>query len=357
MIGSLKLLVKFLEEINLLQDIIKIYSPSGKEKEVSDFLFNFLKNKKFEVEQDKEWNVISRIGSGAPYILLTSHMDTVRGKSPFKIENNKIYGRGACDAKSPLAALLSTFIRYKNKRFEGTLIFAGVTGEEMPGSRGTAELMKKIKADYIFLGEPGSVDGITIGYKGRLLLNLLFKGKASHSSSDEENPIVKFIDFSNKVSTLHKGNNLFESISFSPTSIYAESDNNVVPNECKVTIDFRVPPSLPHQEVLKEIKQLMDGEISLVEGVDGVITSKNNILVKTLVKSIRAHGFSPKYKKKTGSSDMNLLVKLTENIVTYGPGDSSLDHTDMECINIDEYLKSIDILEMAISEVLKIAPL
>lgn len=54
---------------------------------------------------------------------------------------------------------------------------------------------------------------------------------------------------------------------------------------------------------------------------------------------------------------MNLLVKLTENIVTYGPGDSSLDHTDMECINIDEYLKSIDILEMAISEVLKIAPL
>ena len=57
--------MKFLEEINLLQDIIKIYSPSGKEKEVSDFLFNFLKNKKFEVEQDKEWNVISRIGSGA----------------------------------------------------------------------------------------------------------------------------------------------------------------------------------------------------------------------------------------------------------------------------------------------------
>ena len=64
----------------------------------------------------------------------------------------------------------------------------------------------------------------------------------------------------------------------------------------------------------------------------------------------------PKY-KKTGSSDMNLLVKLTENIVTYGPGDSSLDHTDMEYIDIDEYLKSIDILEMAISEVLKIAPL
>ncbi|MCC7572119.1 MAG: M20/M25/M40 family metallo-hydrolase [Candidatus Methanofastidiosum sp.] len=346
-----------MEEIKLLEDIIKIYSPSGKEKEVSDFLFNFLKNIKFNVEQDKEWNVISTIGSGSPYILLTSHMDTVSGEVPFRVEDKKIYGRGACDAKSPLAALLSAFIRFKNKKFKGTLIFAGVTGEEAPNSRGTMELMKKVKADFIFLGEPGSADGITIGYKGRLLLKVLFEGKASHSSSEEENPIQKFIDFSNKVSNLHKGNTLFESLSYSPTSICAESDSNVVPSECRVTIDFRVPPGLSHQEVLKEINQLLDGEIELVEGVNGVITSKNNILAKTLVKAIRENGFSPKYKKKTGSSDMNLLVRLTENIVTYGPGDSSLDHTDMECIDTDEYLKSIDILETAISELLGITSL
>lgn len=349
--------MKLLEEVNLLKDIIKIYSPSENEKEISDFLFNFIKNKNLDVEQDTEWNIISKIGSGSPHILLTSHMDTVSGELPFRIEGNRIYGRGACDAKSPLAALLSVFIRFKDKKFKGTLIFAGVTGEEAPNSRGTLELMKKIKADYIFLGEPGSFDGITIGYKGRLLLKLLFKGKASHSSAEEENPIQKFIDFSNKVSNLHKGKNLFESLSFSPTSIFAESESNVVPNECKVTIDFRVPPGLPYQEVLKEIKHLIDGEIELVEGVDGVITSKNNVLVKTLVKTIRENGFSPKYKKKTGSSDMNLLVRLTENIVTYGPGDSSLDHTDMEYIDTNEYLKSIDILETAISELLEITSL
>lgn len=349
--------MKLLEEVNLLKEIIKIYSPSENEKEVSDFLFNFLKNKKFNVEQDKEWNVISKIGSGPPYILLTSHMDTVSGEVPFRIDGKKIYGRGACDAKSPLAALLSAFIRFKDKKFKGTLIFAGVTGEEAPNSRGTIELMKKIKADFIFLGEPGSADGITIGYKGRLLLKILFEGKASHSSSEEENPVLKFIDFSNKVCTLHRGDNLFESLSYSPTSICAESESNVVPSECRVTIDLRVPPGLSYQGVLKEISQLLDGEIELVEGVDGVITSKNNILVKTLVKAIREKGFSPKYKKKTGSSDMNLLVRLTENIVTYGPGDSSLDHTDMEYIDTDEYLKSIDILEMAISEIFGIASL
>ncbi|KYC52527.1 MAG: acetyl-lysine deacetylase [Candidatus Methanofastidiosum methylothiophilum] len=349
--------MKLLEEVNLLKEIIKIYSPSEKEKEVSDFLFNFLKNKKFNVEQDKEWNVISKIGSGSPFILLTSHMDTVSGELPFRIDGKKIYGRGACDAKSPLAALLSAFIRFKNKNFKGTLIFAGVTGEEAPNSRGTLELMKKVKADFIFLGEPGSADGITIGYKGRLLLKILFRGKASHSSSEEENPILKFIDFSNKVSTLHKGSNLFESLSYSPTSISAESDSNVMPSECTAIIDFRVPPGLTHENVLKEISELLDGEIELVEGVDGVITSKNNILVKTLVKAIRENGLSPKYKKKTGSSDMNLLVRLTENIVTYGPGDSSLDHTDMEYIDTDEYLKSIDILEAAISEIVGISSL
>jgi LysW-gamma-L-lysine carboxypeptidase len=344
--------VKLLDEVNLLKEIIKIYSPSEKEKEVSDFLFNFLKNNNFNVEQDKEWNIISSLGSGAPYVLLTSHMDTVSGEIPFRIDGKKIYGRGACDAKSPLAALMSAFMRFKNKKFKGTLIFAGVTGEEAPNSRGTLELMKKIKADYIFLGEPGSVDGITIGYKGRLLIKVLFKGKASHSSSEEENPILKFIHFSNKIIGLHKGNNLFESLSFSPTSIIAESESNVVPSECRATIDFRIPPSLTHEEVLKDISQKLDGEIELVEGVDAVLTSKNNVLVKTLVKAIREKGLSPKYKRKTGSSDMNLLVKLTENIVTYGPGDSSLDHTDKEYIDTSEYLKSIDILERAISDIL-----
>lgn len=349
--------MKLLEEVNLLKEIIKIYSPSEKEKEVSDFIFNFLNNNKFNAEQDKVWNVISKIGSGSPYVLLTSHMDTVSGELPFRIDGKKIYGRGACDAKSPLAALLSVFIRFKNKNFKGTLIFAGVTGEEAPNSRGTLELMKKVKADFIFLGEPGSADGITIGYKGRLLLKILFRGKASHSSSEEENPILKFIDFSNKVSTLHKGSNLFESLSYSPTSISAESDSNVMPSECTTIIDFRVPPGLTHEKVLNEISELLDGEIDLVEGVDGVITSKNNILVKTLVKAIRENGLSPKYKKKTGSSDMNLLVRLTENIVTYGPGDSSLDHTDMEYIDTEEYLKSIDILETAISEIFGISSL
>lgn len=346
----LKLQVKLLEEVEILENLIKIYSPSGEERELSDYLVDFLKSNDFNVEQDRELNVISTLGKGPPYILLTSHMDTVKGKLQFKKEGTKIYGRGACDAKSPLAALLCVFMRFKNKEFKGSLVFAGVTGEEMPNSRGTLELMKKIKADFIFLGEPGSANGVTIGYKGRLLLEVLFKGKASHSSSDEENPILNFIDFSNKVCKLYKEKNIFESLSYSPTSIYAESESNVLPRECKVTMDFRIPPGLSYKEVFKEISEIIDGEVKLLEGVDGVLISKNNIIVKTLVKAIRDKGLLPKYKKKTGTSDMNLLVKLTENIVTYGPGDSSLDHTDREFIDIEEYLKSINILESAILE-------
>ncbi len=346
--------MKLLEEVEILENLIEIYSPSGEERELSDYLVDFLKNNNFNVEQDRELNVISTLGAGPPYILLTGHMDTVKGKLPFKKESNIIYGRGACDAKSPLAALLCAFMRFKSKEFKGTLIFAGVTGEEMPNSRGTLELMKKIKADFIFLGEPGSADGITIGYKGRLLLKVLFKGQASHSSSKEENPILKFIDFSNKISELYKESNIFESLSYSPTSIYAKSENNVLPSECKAIIDFRIPPGLQYKKVFEELSKIIDGEVELVEGVNGIITSKNNIIVKTLVKAIRENGLTPRYKKKTGTSDMNLLVGLTENIVTYGPGDSSLDHTDKECVDIDEYLKSIDILEKAILEIFKI---
>ena len=84
--------------VRLLTDLLKIYSPSREEEEISNFLVKKMKTLGFHVRKDSAGNVIGEIGQGKPVILLCGHMDTIAGQLPVRVEKNKIYGAGAVDA-------------------------------------------------------------------------------------------------------------------------------------------------------------------------------------------------------------------------------------------------------------------
>src|SRR3989304_10226052 len=92
--------------VRLLTDLLSIYSPSGKEEAISSFLVKEMKKLGFRVRKNAIGNVIGEIGQGEPTILLCGHMDTVAGHLPLRVEKDKIYARGAVDAKGPLAAMV-----------------------------------------------------------------------------------------------------------------------------------------------------------------------------------------------------------------------------------------------------------
>ena len=92
--------------VRFLTNLLGIYSPSGKEQDIANFLAIEMKHMGFEVGIDNIGNVIGVIGSGEPVILLCGHMDTVAGHMPLRFEEGKIYARGAVDAKGPLAAMV-----------------------------------------------------------------------------------------------------------------------------------------------------------------------------------------------------------------------------------------------------------
>ena len=92
--------------IELLVKALEIYSPSGKESEISSYLATEMTKRGFRVWTDDVGNVIGEIGQGKPVILLCGHMDTVEGYIPVRLENNKLYGRGAVDAKASLVAMI-----------------------------------------------------------------------------------------------------------------------------------------------------------------------------------------------------------------------------------------------------------
>jgi len=85
------------QAVQLLTNLLGIYSPSGKEEVISDFLAEEMKKLGFRVRKDAIGNVIGEIGEGEPTILLCGHMDTVTGHIPLRVEKDKRYARGAVD--------------------------------------------------------------------------------------------------------------------------------------------------------------------------------------------------------------------------------------------------------------------
>ena len=92
--------------VNLLSQMVKIYSPSGKEGKISLFLADEMKKLGLSVHRDEVGNVIGQIGEGSPVVLFCGHMDTVEGVIPVRVEDGHLYGRGSVDAKGPLAAMI-----------------------------------------------------------------------------------------------------------------------------------------------------------------------------------------------------------------------------------------------------------
>jgi LysW-gamma-L-lysine carboxypeptidase len=115
-------------------------------------------------------------------------------------------------------------------------------------------------------------------------------------------------------------------------------------------IATRIPPGVPAADLRQRLNGWRDGaELTIHSSDPPVQSEKNTPLVRALLRSIRAEGGKPRFKLKTGTSDMNVVGPAWGcPIVAYGPGDSSLDHTPQEHIEIDEYLRAIEVLSRAL---------
>jgi len=340
------------EELDLLVRMVEIPSPSHHEAKLSAYLVDSLKARGFHAYQDNVSNAVGILGSGEKTIVLLGHMDTVPGDIRVRIEEGKLFGRGAVDAKGPLACFISAASRLRDEvnHLNKKIILVAAVEEEAATSRGAHEALRMFKSpNFCIIGEPSSWDAVTLGYKGRLLLDYELEIPMKHTAAQGKLVCEETIDFWNQIKAwchpLNEGKGRFETIDCTIRSF--NSENNGIHERAKVKLGFRLPVHFP----LKEFK------IFLVEAAGAaqlnfsgeevaVRMGKSNPLVKSFLQSIRAHQGSPKFKVKTGTSDMNVVAPQWNcPLLAYGPGDSSLDHTPHEHIEIEEYGKSIDVLE------------
>jgi [amino group carrier protein]-lysine/ornithine hydrolase len=340
--------VIFLDEAEFLQHLVEIPSFSGQEKRLANFLINYFQEQGIEANIDNVGNVIATVGSGSRTIILTSHMDTVPGDVPVRIENGNLYGRGSVDAKSGLAAfawLMQEFRNIQNLK----IIFIGVVGEESE-SIGARNILNNYNPDFVINGEPSGWNGITIGYRGCLKLDCSITSEQQHPST-QQSTFLELNNFLNRIIN-HLGNN---APSFNSATIEIPTVN-ANQHQANMSIMVRIPTGFDIEEFRNFVDANSNGiNITWLEETAPCLAGKNNELVRALMASIREHG-EPIFKKKTGTSDMNLFSQWDCPIVSYAAGDSSLDHTPNEHINLEEFRRSVRILRRTIQRLNNISP-
>lgn len=358
--------------ISLLTKLLEIYSPSGEEEPISNLLLQEMKKLGLKARRDKVGNVIGELGTAPPSVLLCGHMDTVPGVIPVRIEEGRLYGRGAVDAKSSLAAMIMASALLVEDNFPGKIIIVGVVDEEGKG-KGTKQLIRELTSvDYAIFGEPSGIENITIAYKGSLHLKITCKTETGHSAASWlfENAIERAFDIWKLIKNSELGpekqDSRFYSVTRCITSINGGDVSSTVPSKCDIRIDIRMPPGQNPQQVFEIIKKLVkqyktdNPKVSVELEVEDTCEPYESYPKSTLVRSLswairRVRSKQVTLLRKTGTGDMNLLGSAMRiPIVTYGPGNSHLDHTPNEFIEIKEYIDSVEVYHKTLKKLFEL---
>ncbi len=273
---------KLLRELIALPSVNPAFVPPGYaragEQRVADFLAATAAQAGLPVEFQKvsqgRSNFITRLtpaGKIRQRILLAPHLDTVPVAhdsqfSPIE-KNGRIYGRGACDTKGSVAAMLCALMaiaQRQDRPQETEIIFAGLVDEEdgQTGSRALAA--SGFKAELAIVGEP--TDGkIVTAHKGSLWLRLETRGKAAHGSRPEFGVnavhemarVVDLLQTSYAAQLRRKKHSLLGCASVSVGTISGGIQANIVPDQCAITIDRRTLPGETERSVRQEMQKLL----------------------------------------------------------------------------------------------------
>ena len=327
----------------LLYDLVSIPSVSGEEATAVDRLVAFFEANDRTAAIDEVGNVHA---PGDDDLLLTSHVDTVPGDIPVEVNDGEegpaLWGRGSVDATGALCAMAIAAV-------ETGASFVGVVGEEYD-SRGAHHLVETRTAPgAVINGEPSGWDGITLGYRGLLSGTYLATSESGHTSRPDPNAIEEAIAWWNRVEAAFESDewtSVFEQVTTKPIGFDGGISDDGLSMEAMMDVQLRIPPEMTVDAVRERADaELETGTVNWDVPVPPVMCDHRSELARAFRVAIRAAGGDPRLLRKTGTSDMNIYADAWDcPMVTYGPGDSALDHTPEEHLPLEEFDRSIDVL-------------
>jgi LysW-gamma-L-lysine carboxypeptidase len=338
--------------IDLLVDLVTIPSPSYHEAEAVRYLVNWMQAHGYdEAFVDEVGNAVGIIGTGSRDVVLLGHIDTFGGALPVRLHNGILYGRGAVDAKGSLATFAVAGSRAQLPD-DVRLIVIGAVEEEVASSKGAAFVATQYQPELVVIGEPSGWERITLGYKGRLVLDYTWQGALAHSSSGVLSPAEHAVAYWDEVRAYVAQWNanregIFARLDATLQAIHSEDDG--VYGRASAQIGLRLPVDADPDVLVQALQPTDEGIVHASNRVGAHLDDKNSPLSRVFRQAIRGQGGRARFVTKTGTSDMNIVAPIWQcPIVAYGPGDSQLDHTPDEHLPLSEYLQAIAVLQNAL---------
>lgn len=365
------------EKMKLLADLIAIKSVNENEIEVANYLKELFSQYGIESKivpvTETRVNLIAEIGSGAPVVGISGHMDVVSAgdeaewtSDPFTLteRDGKLYGRGTNDMKAGLLNLALTMIEIKenNELQKGTVRFMATTGEEV-GAAGSKKLYEEgymDDVDCLFVAEP-SHDTIIYSHKGSLNFRIQSNGEAAHSSMPYNgynaiNPLMKYLlELDDALNQDPRQNEVLGELVMSTTIFNAGDQVNSVPASAVAEINVRTIPEFDNDEVIALFKETAekynaegsDIEVEVTMSLPSVFTNGQSKMVEwTKELGQKYLGFDIKQEGSPGVTDAsNLLRGKDANFpfMMFGPGETKMAHKVDEYVYKDYYLAFFDL--------------
>jgi acetylornithine deacetylase/succinyl-diaminopimelate desuccinylase-like protein len=342
------------------------------EKNVADFLARVAAKSGLEIEFQKvlvladghhRSNLIARLrpkNKIKQTILLAPHLDTVGADEKQFVpqrKNGRLHGRGACDTKGSVAAMLVALCELaeaKSRPLETEIVFVGLIDEENAQAGSRALVANNFKAGLAIVGEPTKLQVVT-AHKGSLWLKLETRGRAAHGATPqlgknavhEMARIVNVFETDYAAQLRRRKHKLLGAATVNVGKISGGKQPNIVPDHCEILVDRRTLPGETEADVRREIavllkKNKLSAEISSDKSVpcEALETDFKLPLVRQFFRSagqtkpIGVHYFC----------DAAVLAAGGIPSVVFGPGDIAQAHTADEWISLAELERAKNLL-------------
>jgi len=313
-------------------------------------------------------NVMARLqGSGATTLLLNGHLDTVGVEGmtipPFaaQILGSRLSGRGACDMKGGVAALLAVARRLAFGGPAANLVVL-LTADEEHASLGMAAAVPRVSADLAVVCEPTGL-AVMPAHKGFVWVTGTFQGRAAHGSLPEEGidairHAALFVSELDRYSVRlqdREPHALLGHGSIHAGTIAGGTSPSVYPDRCEVQLECRTMPGTSPASVLSELTEFLDAlrmrehqvraslEVTLAR--PGTEVEADARVVTGLLEACRAHAIPAEMRGMTAWVDAAFLNEAGIPAVCFGPGSTAQAHTADEWIDVSEVRMCADVLE------------
>jgi LysW-gamma-L-lysine carboxypeptidase len=339
--------------------LVSRYSPTGQESTASHWLVERMKHLGYtHAYLDEVGNAIGIMGFGFKQVVLLGHIDTVPGEIPVRLEGNLLYGRGTVDAKGALAAFVDAVAQVAIKPQVGSLrdwqfIVIGAVDEE-GDSKGARYAATQYHPDFVLIGEPNHWTRIGLGYKGSAWAEVVVQSQQRHSANGEPTACEQAVDLWLSIKNAIEALNAeiprhFDRLLLTLGEISSGQDGFT--QWARLKIGVRLPPAITPEQWYARLELLAkEAQVERVGyAVPAWVCEKNTPLVRAFLRAIRAHGKAPSFVFKSGTSDLNVVAPIWKcPALVYGPGDSHLDHTPFEHIDLEEYRSAVQVLTEAL---------